>query len=443
MTTPTQPGFVSVAAFSVSLVSVASLLVACGEPPVEAGRTTRTAAEADSPADSAGPVDDIAPVDGSADDTTPVDGTGGTGDPTDPAVDDGYADPTDWAGDDLSDEWRARLDAREVNYGAALRTASLRLRGDLPTLVEITMLEGAGDPALVYERLVTSFLEDPRFLRQMRSYYRDTFKMGRGDLESAPLFAASLAATGRSNNEMLTASVGTCPTVEDGVVVPGDCDNGVGTHAGLLTHPAVMHHFASNLAFRRVRWVQETFACSAFPAEHADPVDVGGASPYTAPWPFESIAGEATGGRIDFRDTSSVTCANCHATMNHLAPLFGNFDEAGQLQDTISVTLPLDGAPLVTLSDWLPEGEVTAFRFGVPAADLPALGAAMAVDRDVHRCTVARAWNWALGKGDIVLTRAVVPDSVNEVVVDAYVADGYRMDHLLLDIFTSEDFVRF
>jgi len=372
----------------------------------------------------------------------PGDETGGdeTGDET---GDDGYEDTTDWTGGELSEQWERALAEREVDYGAALRIASLRLRGDLPTLVEIRALESSRDPAAAYERFVAAFLADSRFQIQIRNYYRDTFKMGRSALDSAPLFAAQLTVEGRSMTELFTATSGTCPTHDGEVIVPGDCDNGVAVHAGLLTNPDVMRHFMSNLAFRRVRWVQETFACSAFPAEHADPMDIGGAAPYTAPWAFESIAGAETGGRIDFRDTASVICANCHATMNHVAPLFGNFDEAGQYSDGVAVSLPSDGSPLVVLGDWLPEGETTAWRFGVPAADLPALGRAMAADPDVHRCSVARAWNWALGKGDIVLTRAAVPETVIAPFIDDYVASGHRMDQLLFAIFTSDDFVQF
>jgi hypothetical protein len=67
----------------------------------------------------------------------------------------------------------------------------------------------------------------------------------------------------------------------------------------------------------------------------------------------------------------------------------------------------------------------------------------MAADPDVHRCTVARAWNWAFGKGDIVLARTAVPESVIAPFVDDYVASGHRMNDLLLDIFTSDDFVQF
>ena len=97
---------------------------------------------------------------------------------------------------------------------------------------------------------------------------------------------------------------------------------------------------------------------------------------------FESIAGAETGGRIDFRDTESVICANCHATMNHVAPLFGNFDENGQWSADIAVALPSDGAPLVVFGDWLPEGETTAWR-----------GASRArVDRAAASRSARRAW---------------------------------------------------
>ena len=89
---------------------------------------------------------------------------------------------------------------------------------------------------------------------------------------------------------------------------------GVPVTAGVVTNPGVMKHYAGNLAFRRVRWVQEVFDCTAFPAEVQAPQQVGtNNAAYTAPWPFQSISGTDNGGRIDFHDTSAVVCANCHA----------------------------------------------------------------------------------------------------------------------------------
>ncbi len=369
--------------------------------------------------------------------------------PTDPSgpVDadgDGYIDVVDPSGT-LSPEWQAELATRELDYGAALRTASLRLRGVLPTLVEIRYVSGAADPREAYEQLVDQFLEDPRFHARMIDFFRDTFRMGGGELDSAPVLAAQLIAEDRDFTELFTASSGTCPTydAETDTFTPADCDNGVTEHAGVLTHPGVMQHFASNLAFRRVRWVQEVFACSPFPAETGGNLDVGGEAPYTAPWAFESISGEDNGGRVDFHDTSSVICANCHATMNHIAPLFARFDDDGMWQDDFAVMLPLDGSPTAVRTDWLPDDEGTAWRFGVPARDLPELGQALAEDPAVARCAVTRVWNFAMGHGDVVSNVDVVPGAVIEPIVDAYVAGGHDLRATLRTVFTSSDFVRF
>lgn len=376
------------------------------------------------------------PLPGPADD-------GSSGTPGD-ADGDGYIDVVDPSGT-LDPEWQARLGERELDYGAALRTASLRLRGTLPSLVEIRYVQGAADRRVAYEQLIDQFLDDERFTHRMIDFWRDTFRMGGGALDSAPLFATQLVVEDRDFTEVVTATSGTCPTYdrETNTFTAADCDNGVGTHAGLLTHPAVMRHFDSNLAFRRVRWVQEVFACTPFPAEIAMPVDIGGAAPYTAPWPFESIAGAENGGRIDFHDLSSVTCANCHATMNHIAPLFAQFDEQGMWQDTIQVRLPLDESPAAARTDWLPDGEGTAWRLGEPTPDLPALGVALAADEDVERCTVTRVWNWAMGHGDVVGNVDVVPEDVVRTYIEAYTSSGHRVRPMVRAIFTSSDFVRF
>ncbi|HJL44975.1 MAG TPA: hypothetical protein RMG45_04035, partial [Polyangiaceae bacterium LLY-WYZ-15_(1-7)] len=322
--------------------------------------------------------------------------------------------------------------------------ASLRLRGDLPTLVELEFLESAPEPREVYEALIDDFLADPRFTQQVRRFWRDSFKMGGGGLDSAPNFAASLVVGDQPITRLFTATSGNCVDFEDGSFVAEDCDSGAPAEAGVLTNPDVHRHFFSNLGFRRARWVQETFACREFPAEVGDPTDVGGENPYTAPWPFESIAGSRTTGRVDFHDTESVICANCHATMNHVTPLLARFDEDGDwVEGGYGVPLPLDGAPIAERTDWLPEGEGTAWRYGVPAADLPALGAAMAADPEVHHCLTARAWNWAMGHGDVVDALAVVPRAVTTPLVDELSAEGFRFKPVLRAIFTSDDFVRY
>src|SRR6185436_5906092 len=120
----------------------------------------------------------------------------------------------------------------------------------------------------------------------------------------------------------------------------GSCMNGPIT-SGVLTDPGVHFQFFGNLAFRRHRFFQETFVCRKQPAELSSmPIPMGAGS-YTSPWPFNSISGTDNGGRIDFHDTTSAICANCHSTANHRSPLFANFDENGAFQPTIQVMVPI------------------------------------------------------------------------------------------------------
>lgn len=347
------------------------------------------------------------------------------------------------------DEWDDKLAERVVDHNAALRIAALRLTGELPTLSELKQVAAPADLAgkqAAYEALVRQYLAGPRFARQMFRFWQDTLKMGDGPgLDSAPAFLARLAVEDRSYLEALTATSGTCPGFDPatGTFTPGTCTNTPQT-VGLLTHPGVQAHFFSNLGFRRVRWVQETFACTAFPAELATAAtDVGGPSPYTGVFPFASIAGAATGGRVDFRDTKSVICANCHSNMNHIAPLFAYYDAAGQLSPSMAVPVPLPDEPRAAMTDYLPPGEALAWRFGVPVSDMASLGAAMAADPDIAACAIARLWTWAFGKTDLVDGAARVPIATIEQPLAAFEASGYRIRDALLHIFTSDDFIRF
>jgi hypothetical protein len=351
--------------------------------------------------------------------------------------------------DGTGDEWDRELAKREFDYNAALRIAALRLTGDLPTVEEINEVALPADLAskkAAYEARVLEYMDRPTYARQMFAFWRDTFRMGTTpELDTAPALAAQLSVENGSYMNLLTQAQGNCPTFDQnaGTFTPADC-TGNGPQAGVLGNPAVMRHFFGNLAFRRVKWVQETFDCTKFPVELGGVAqEVGGQSPYTGEWPFESIAGARNGGRIDFHDVAAVICANCHQTLNHIAPLFAFFDEQGVYRQQMSVPLPLDGSPLAQMSDFLPPGETTAWRYNVPAADLPALGAAMAADADVAKCGVARVWNWALGKDDIVDALEEVPLSTIQAQVDSFTGSGFKLKDLIYAVYTSDDFTKF
>jgi hypothetical protein len=286
-------------------------------------------------------------------------------------------------------------------------------------------------------------MNDVRFKTRMIDFYRNEFRIGGTAMkETAPTFAARIAVEGRPYADLFTASSNTCPTFDGTNFIDGDCNNANPT-AGILTNPGVLSHYYGNLAFRRVRFFQEVFACRKQPAELSMMSIPMGAGDYTSPWPFESIAGTSNGGRLDFLDTSSAICANCHSTSNHRAPLWAVFDANGQQQPTFQVNIPIQGVPVAELSDWLPPGETTAYKFGQDAGDLAELGQHMAQDEEVMSCAVARIWNMAMSKGDIVNDAATVPGSTVQPLVDQFKSTNGNLRAVIRATFTHDDFVRF
>lgn len=392
-------------ATTITILSLTMLLAACEEEPGKLGI-------ADKNGDETG-------------DNTNEDTDGdGIPDGTDPAV---TEDPV--------------LSARVVDYNEALRTASLKLIRRLPTLDQIRKVERAADKRAAYVEELDAMLDSPAFASRTVKFWRDTMRIGGTDLDTAPTLAAKLMIEGGDFSDIFTLSGGNCPTfdAETGAFTAGDCQSGAPAEAGVLTDPSVMRQFYGNMAFRRVRWVQEVFFCSKFPSELTDtPTQLEGKD-YTSPWAFESIAADP----INFQDLSSVVCANCHTTMNHIAPLFANFDADGNWQNNISVMTPLAPDPVTTeLSHWLQAGEATAWRHGEEVADLPGLGAVLAEDPAFSECMVARVWNWAMSKEDIITDLATVPYSVLEPHVLDFDAER-DLKKTLRTIMISDDFVSF
>jgi len=352
-------------------------------------------------------------------------------------------------GSDPNANQNPNIDERQINYGEALRTAALKLVGDEPTLADI---QGVTD-ATSYASMIDKYLADPRFVVHQIQWWRDTFKTGQAGMstgnglpsyDTAATFAAEVVANDRPFTDLFTASSNTCPTFANGTFTDASCTNGVTTAAGVLTDPGLMSQYYANMAFRRVRFVQETFVCSKFPAEFSGSPQIMGAGAYTSPWPFASITGGATA-KINFQDTSAVICANCHTTENHMAPLFGHFDANGQYSATkYQVLVPSTGNPTATLADWLPSGEQFYWRHGGTAVtDLPGLGAQIAADPAVTQCMVTREWNYAMDRGDVVNDVATVPNVVTDPFVQDFQTNGLKIKALLKEIYTSDDFVKF
>jgi hypothetical protein len=359
------------------------------------------------------------------------------------------------------EEIRKILDQRKTDYGEALRTASLKLADRLPTLEQIKKIENAPDLAakkVAYEAMVDEMIAAPDFSRVMIKFWRDTFRVAQvGNVQEnvnrdgAPTFAAQVTVEGRAYTELFTATTNTCPTfdTDTNAFTPTSCglptDGIAGPTAGVLTDPGLLSAYYANMAFRRVRFVQETFVCNKFPAEYSGTPVAMGAGTYTAAMPFSSITGKENKPdvRIDFLDTKSVVCANCHANLNHVAPLFLNYDDNGALRDGPQVKVPIPGEPNAARVDFLPAAEGLAWRLNKPITDMTSLGAALAADPDVPRCAVNRVWNYAMSRGDIVNDLATVPTAVTQPLVDKFTAGGMKFKETIRDVFKTEDFTKF
>jgi hypothetical protein len=424
------------------------------------------------------------------------------------------------------------LDNRELDYAEALRAASFLLRGDAPSLEEMFDLRDVPDDApdcaaknaclkhAKYAELIDRMLgtngqpNDPRFARSLIDFYHYTFKMGgkssvpgEPNRDTAPTFAARVVYEGQDWRQIITATSNTCPTYDDATgFVDGSCTNtsGMIPTTGILTDPGVMSFNYGNLGFKRNRFFHETFLCKNANSEaggEPDPTKKNGEtackpdsthddielSPnYNNAWPLSSIADTCNGGRISFLTwTDSVTCANCHATWNHRAPLFSVFDDKGMYvaptgvgaNKTYAVHIPIEGNPFAKLSDWLCVDPAkcadaanirTAWKHHMTsngvlktdsetaAADLVELGQRMTEDDEVYECAVKRIWNFAMGRGDIIEhgtnTTVYLGDEDNspnpkalrvKTLTDELKANNYNLKLVLRRILVSDDFVRF
>jgi hypothetical protein len=341
-----------------------------------------------------------------------------------------------------------QLDDRVVDYNEALRTASFKLLQSPPTLAQIRKVAGAKDQKTAYLGELDSMFADPRFTSRMIAWWKDIFRTaggggnGKPSRNTAATLAARVIAEGRPFTDLLTSPKNNCPTYDEGKnqFADGECNNGVPVEAGVLTNPGIQMQFYSNMAMRRTRWVQEIFVCTKFPAEYSAKAVKKGNGDYTSPWAFESIATAP----VNFQDTSSVVCANCHTTMNHIAPLLGHFDENGMWSADIKVVTPSTPDPIATkMEHWLQPGEVTSWRNKQPVADLAEMGKAMAADPDIADCAVTRAYNFVMSKEDVVNDLATIPPEVLDPVVKQYSKNGMDLKKTLRALFASDDFTRF
>jgi hypothetical protein len=204
------------------------------------------------------------------------------------------------------------------------------------------------------------------------------------------------------------------------------------------------------MAFRRTRWVQETFLCAKFPAEVGGRNEQYPSGIYSSPWEMTTITGKLSNPKalVDFQETKKgELCANCHATLNHVAPLLAVFDGDGAFKGVqggvYPVITPVPGSPATRLVDWLPEGEAPAWRYGQKTADVKALGAAIVADPGFARCMATRVWNWALSRGDVIVDNSTLTPELADELAGVLRDSNWDARKLIRRVFLSDGFVRY
>ena len=153
--------------------------------------------------------------------------------------------------------------------------------------------------ATSYSAQLDKYLADPRFALQIKSYFSDMMKMGgtlAGRQRREPRRSTSASTRRRPSPPSWSSRTSRSPTSSRRRPTPARRSarraaftdaacavaNGL-TTAGILTDPGAMAQFFSNMAFRRVRWIQETFVCTQFPTEFsATPVAMGNGAVHVA-----------------------------------------------------------------------------------------------------------------------------------------------------------------
>lgn len=394
------------------------------------------------------------------------------------------------------------LDERELDYAEALRTASILIVGDAPTVAEIYELADL-PPDMQKEKyieIIDRKLADPRFASSLVEFFKYTYKMGGAATtmgeptrDTAPNFAAQIVYEGKDWRNTLTQQTNTCPSFNPATNTfsPASCTNMPSQTmvSGVLTDPGIHSLYYGNLAFRRNRFFHETFLCkSGNEQAGGEPTDAppsdapcSGENPipgYNNKWAVSEIAGKCNGGRVNFHEyNNSNVCSNCHSTWNHRSPLFAQFDSRGIYQSIsgageYSVFVPVTGSPRAKMSDWLcvasscPNGgnnkpawkkmmKVNGVDTPAPAANLVDLGKVMVQDDEVIECSVKRMWNYAMGRADITeiggRSWVNLPDRADKnpelltmsKLISQFKGNGYNLKQVFRTILLSDDFTRF
>ena len=343
-----------------------------------------------------------------------------------------------------------------VDYEHALRAASIKLTGNLPSLAEIKQVRDTSDQKGEYEKLVDTYMKRPTFAAQIVDFFRDSFNNGGQRQINGQNINMDLARrrTPRAGGEISRSPTwsrrapNTCQTLDTGrgdVHVDGlpERERGRRAHRRRRAGAVLLEHGLPSRALGAGDLRLPASSRPRPPARHA-------AADGRRRTPRRGRSSQSPAGRRRARASTSRTtrrssAPTATATMNHQSRRCSrNFDDAGapmarRPQVPVPIREPDRGARRLAAG----VGEDRLVAHGSPAADIPALGAAIAADPEFARCMATRVWNWALSRPDVVDDDASITPDWRRTLATELTASNWNLKPHDPSVFTSDAFVRF
>lgn len=220
------------------------------------------------------------------------------------------------------------------DYAKALRTASLKLRGELPPVSQTTQILDAKEPRLEYEALIDQYMDpaqNPLLGESLRQHFREAFLMGGKtenvnhlgvnhtvNFDEVPNLATYLILNDLPWSEILTAEY-----CVDNNFQQIACDTNSPVLAGVLTHPAFLRTYgkACALNYQRISAVHQLFECNIYPdaqgSNYLARSNTGANEPENVPAAQDPGSDTGSPPRIHkkyqgFMAGSGQTCYTCH-----------------------------------------------------------------------------------------------------------------------------------
>lgn len=229
------------------------------------------------------------------------------------------------------------------DYAAALRSASLKIRGQLPPAADTQEVLAEG--RLAYEAKIDEYVESPEFVEYMHNNFKDWFGLGGQFVPVTDPYTGGQIVLNTSEPSNLAAyvlkydlpwgevfSADYC--VDDNLNVMNDCTGGLpqDQRAGILTSQPLLRLYGKPEAFnfQRTSIAHQLMACEVYPDGGTPLVRTNAAAgtlpadnPADPPRIHAKYQGSLQG------DDGEVFCATCHSSLLARRPAFNKFDIEG------------------------------------------------------------------------------------------------------------------